>query len=47
MAQEVALIEPRAAVHGFDGYLRVNYGLLGLRLRTFNEWQSQNKVSPL
>ena len=47
MAQEVALIEPRAAVHGFDGYLRVNYGLLGLRLRTFNEWQSQSKVSPL
>jgi hypothetical protein len=47
MAQEVALMQPRAAVHGFDGYLRVNYGLLGLRLKTFNEWQSQNKVSPL
>jgi hypothetical protein len=38
MAQEVQEIVPAAVSHGSDGYLRVEYGKLGLRLATWNEW---------
>jgi hypothetical protein len=38
MAQEVALVRPDAVVRGADGYLRVNYGRLGLHLMTWEEW---------
>jgi hypothetical protein len=31
---------PSAAVRGDDGYLRVDYGKLGLRMRTLDEWQA-------
>jgi len=34
MAQEVETIRPEAVVRGSDGYLRVNYDLLGLRMQT-------------
>jgi hypothetical protein len=40
MAQEVAKIEPTAVMRGADGYLRVNYAKLGLRLQTWQEWQA-------
>jgi outer membrane immunogenic protein len=40
MAQEVAQKMPSAAVRGDDGYLRVDYGKLGLRMRTLDEWQA-------
>jgi len=40
MAQEVAAIEPAAVMRGADGYLRVNYARLGLRLQTWQEWQA-------
>jgi RHS repeat-associated protein len=40
MAQEVAEVVPDAVVTGPDGYLRVDYGRLGIRLRTWEEWQS-------
>jgi hypothetical protein len=40
MAQEVALMHPDAVVHGFDGYLRVNYSRLGLKLMTLSEWDA-------
>lgn len=43
MAQEVALIQPKAVLHGFDGYLRVNYEMLGVPFRTLREWQAQDK----
>ena len=43
MAQEVAVIMPDAVVHGSDGYLRVNYELLGLHLMTWNEWLASAK----
>jgi hypothetical protein len=43
MAQEVALIKPKAVLHGFDGYLRVNYELLGVPFRTLGKWEAQNK----
>ena len=38
MAQEVAAIVPHAVVQGADGYLRVAYQYLGLRLLTWDEW---------
>jgi hypothetical protein len=37
MAQEVALVQPKAVVHGLDGYLRVNYALLGIPFLTINK----------
>jgi len=40
MAQEVALVMPSAVVKGDDGYLRVDYGKLGLPMRTVEEWQA-------
>jgi opacity protein-like surface antigen len=39
MAQEVARIVPDAVACGPDGYLRVNYRRLGLRLMTWDEWE--------
>jgi hypothetical protein len=38
MAQEVEKIAPDAVFHGADGYLRVAYARLGLRLQTWEEW---------
>jgi hypothetical protein len=40
MAQEVAATMPSAVVMGDDGYLRVDYGKLGLRMRTLAEWEA-------
>jgi len=47
MAQEVALIQPKAVVHGFDGYLRVNYEMLDVPFRTLDEWQAQTRSAPV
>jgi hypothetical protein len=38
MAHEVANVVPSAVVRGPDGYLRVDYRQLGLRLQTWDEW---------
>ena len=38
IAQEVMKVRPDAVVRGSDGYLRVDYDRLGLRLQTFDEW---------
>jgi hypothetical protein len=42
MAQEVAAIEPDAVVSGPDGFLRVDYARLGMRLRTWDEWEAKS-----
>jgi hypothetical protein len=42
MAQEVEKIRPDAVVEGADGYLRVNYGLLGMRLLTWDQWRASD-----
>ena len=49
MAQEVAQVVPDAVIQGGDGYLRVDYGRLGLRLMTWDEWvaSSSAKVLPV
>jgi hypothetical protein len=38
MAQEVQQIMPNAVVRAVDGYLHVNYDLLGLKLQTYADW---------
>jgi len=38
MAQEVAAMKPEAVLRGADGYLRVDYARLGLRLQTWDQW---------
>jgi len=44
MAQEVALIHPDAVVRSaLDNYLRVDYGRLGLKRMTFQEWKAVTK----
>jgi hypothetical protein len=42
MAQEVAKVVPDAVACGADGYLRVNYGRLGLRLMTWDEYSAND-----
>jgi hypothetical protein len=46
MAQEVEAIRPEAVVRGSDGYLRVNYDLLGLRMQTWEEWLASGERIP-
>ena len=41
MAEDVAEREPDAIVHGDDGFLRVDYGRLGLSLMTWDQWQAR------
>jgi Chaperone of endosialidase len=43
MAQEVLEIVPSAVVAGFDGFLRVDYGQLGTRMMTWDEWTRSPK----
>ncbi len=38
IAQEVQTILPTAVVRGNDGYLRVDYDLLGLQFQTYRHW---------
>jgi Chaperone of endosialidase len=38
MAQEVETVMPEAVVRGSDGYLRVYYDKLGIRMKTWEEW---------
>ena len=47
MAQEVAAVAPEAVYEHADGFLRVNYARLGLRLLTHGEWSAGKSVAPL
>lgn len=38
MAQEVQKIIPDAVVYGSDGYMKVNYGKVGIPFLTWNQW---------
>ena len=46
MAQEVEAIMPDAVARGDDGYLRVYYDRLGLRLQTWEEWMAAGGKMP-
>ena len=43
IAQEVEGLVPEAVTRGNDGYLRVDYGRLGLRMMTWQEWIAQDE----
>jgi hypothetical protein len=46
MAQEVEAIRPDAVVRGEDGYLRVLYDQLGLRMQSWEEWIASGRKIP-
>jgi hypothetical protein len=46
MAQEVEAVMPDAVVRGSDGYLRVFYDRLGLRMQTFDDWVAAGEKIP-
>jgi hypothetical protein len=46
MAQEVEAVMPQAVARGRDGYLRVYYDQLGLRLQSWSEWVAAGRNIP-
>lgn len=46
LAQEVLPIVPYAVIVGEDGFMRVNYDMLGSRLMTWEEWQKISASTP-
>jgi Chaperone of endosialidase len=46
MAQEVQSVKPEAVVRGHDGYLWVNYSMLGLRPMTWDKWVASGERIP-
>lgn len=46
MAQEVQVVEPDAVVRGRDGYFRVFYDRLGLKLQTYDQWMASGARIP-
>ena len=46
MAQEVEHVMPAAVTRGADGYLRVYYDRLGLKLRSYDEWRATGAKIP-
>ena len=46
MAQEVEGVLPEAVTRGRDGYLRVYYEKLGLKLRTYRDWLAGGATIP-
>ncbi len=47
MAQQVLAVAPGAVTRGRDGYLRVDYGRLGLKLMTWDEWAARRGQSSI
>ena len=46
MAQEVQTVEPEAVVLGRDGYFKVYYDKLGLKLQTYDQWIASGAKIP-
>ena len=46
IAQEVQRLAPEAVIRGSDGYLRVHYEQLGLKLRSYNDWLASGAKIP-
>lgn len=46
MAQEVQSVMPEAVMRGSDGYLRVDYDRLGIRMQTWNAWVASGERIP-
>jgi hypothetical protein len=46
IAQEVQTVVPEAVTRGPDGYLRVRYEQLGLKLRSYTDWLASGAKIP-
>jgi hypothetical protein len=46
IAQEVQSLVPEAVTRGPDGYLRVHYEQLGLKLRSYTDWLARGARIP-
>jgi hypothetical protein len=46
IAQEVEKVMPEAVTRGRDGYLRVFYDKLGLKLRLYRDWLADGAQIP-
>jgi len=46
MAQEVQEVLPEAVVRTGDGYLRVDYDMLGLKFQTYDQWIASGAEVP-
>jgi hypothetical protein len=46
IAQEVEQVMPEAVTRGRDGYLRVFYDKLGLKLRLYQDWLADGAQIP-
>jgi hypothetical protein len=46
MAQEARSVRPEAVMRGHDGYLWVNYDMLGLRRMTWDQWVASGEKIP-
>ena len=46
MAQEVRGVMPQAVSRGADGYLRVDYGRIGVRFQTLEQWRASGAPLP-
>ena len=42
MAQDLKTTHPEALVTGADGFYRVNYSKLGVRMMTLEQWNARN-----
>ena len=47
MAQDVLEVMPGAVVEGADGFLRVDYPMLGLEMLTYTAWRERETGLPL
>jgi hypothetical protein len=47
LAQEVQGLMPGAVTRGADGYLRVYYDKLGLKLRSYRDWLAGGAKIPM
>lgn len=45
MAQEVEAVVPEAVVKDDDGFLRVRYDMLGIRMQTWEEWVASGQAA--
>jgi hypothetical protein len=47
IAQEVARVMPEAVTRGGDGYLRVNYEMLGVKFQGYDRWLASGAQIPV
>ena len=46
MAQEAQMVAPAAVTRGDDGYLRVDYRMLGIQFQTYRDWLTAGGIIP-